>query len=79
MEALIGGTPKQVLRAVLSTPITASLHQRADSDSEGSNAAKKDQGIGIVSFLTAFLVAVIVFSVQTLLFLLLRNKLARIL
>ncbi|CAG9937035.1 unnamed protein product [Clonostachys rosea f. rosea IK726] len=78
MEALIGGTPKQVLRAVLSTPITASLHQRADSDSEASNAAKKDQGIGIVSFLTAFLVAVIVFSVQTLLFLLLRNKLARI-
>ncbi|QPC78353.1 hypothetical protein HYE68_009105 [Fusarium pseudograminearum] len=43
-----------------------------------SSAADKDKGIGIVSFLTAVGVAVAIFAVQILLFLLLRNKLARI-
>jgi hypothetical protein len=36
-------------------------------------------GIGITSFLTSIAVAVAIFAVQTLIFLLLRNKLARIL
>lgn len=48
----------------------------------GANQAgsgQKDEGIGIVSFLTAVGVAVIVFSIQILFFLILRNKLARIL
>ncbi|KAM5348152.1 hypothetical protein ACJ41O_007976 [Fusarium nematophilum] len=43
-----------------------------------TSAADKDRGIGIVSFLTAVAVALAVFSVQILLFLFLRNKLARI-
>ncbi|RGP60570.1 hypothetical protein FSPOR_10537 [Fusarium sporotrichioides] len=43
-----------------------------------SSAADKDKGIGIVSFLTAVGVAVAIFAVQILLFLILRNKLARI-
>ncbi|KAJ4269954.1 hypothetical protein NW762_001625 [Fusarium torreyae] len=43
-----------------------------------SSAADKDKGIGIVSFLTAVAVALAVFAIQVLLFLLLRNKLARI-
>ncbi|KAG9250619.1 uncharacterized protein F5Z01DRAFT_349304 [Emericellopsis atlantica] len=48
-------------------------------DSNGSaGPAQEDQGIGIVSFLTAFTVALIIFAVQSVFFLLLRNKLARI-
>ncbi|KAF5002217.1 hypothetical protein FGRMN_523 [Fusarium graminum] len=43
-----------------------------------TSAADKDKGIGIVSFLTAVAVAMAIFAVQILLFLLLRNKLARI-
>ncbi|KAF4467912.1 hypothetical protein FALBO_5216 [Fusarium albosuccineum] len=43
-----------------------------------TSAAEKDKGIGIVSFLTAVAVAVAVFAVQLSLFLVLRNKLARI-
>lgn len=53
------------------------LQRRAEEDP--ANAANKDRGIGIVSFLTALLVAIIIFAVQTGVFLLLRNKLARIL
>ncbi|RGP76997.1 hypothetical protein FLONG3_4935 [Fusarium longipes] len=45
---------------------------------EPTSAADKDKGIGIVSFLTAVGVAVAIFAVQILLFLILRNKLARI-
>ncbi|KAI6785302.1 uncharacterized protein J7T54_006944 [Emericellopsis cladophorae] len=55
-----------------------SLSRRQD-DLEGSaGSAQQDQGIGIVSFLTAFVVASIIFTVQSGFFLLLRNKLARI-
>ncbi|KAF4445916.1 hypothetical protein F53441_10387 [Fusarium austroafricanum] len=43
-----------------------------------TSAADKDKGIGVVSFLTAVAVAMAIFAVQILLFLLLRNKLARI-
>ncbi|SPJ82067.1 related to PHM7 - similarity to A.thaliana hyp1 protein [Fusarium torulosum] len=43
-----------------------------------TSAADKDKGIGIVSFLTAVAVAMAIFAVQILLFLVLRNKLARI-
>lgn len=51
-----------------------------DSREESTpGAAQDEQGIGIVSFLAAFLVAVIVFAIQATLFMLLRNKLARIL
>lgn len=52
------------------------LSARAESS---PGAAQEDQGIGITSFLTAIVVSIIVFSVQTGLFVLLRNKLARIL
>lgn len=52
------------------------LYRRSEN-SPGS--AQEEQGIGIVSFFTAFAVALIIFAVQTLFFLLLRNKLARIL
>ncbi|KAF4977461.1 hypothetical protein FZEAL_6025 [Fusarium zealandicum] len=45
---------------------------------EQTSAADKSRGIGIVSFLTAVAVALAVFAVQLLLFLLLRNKLSRI-
>lgn len=41
--------------------------------------ADQDQGIGIISFLSAVGVAVAIFAVQFGVFLLLRNKLARIL
>ncbi|KAF4126665.1 calcium permeable stress-gated cation channel [Geosmithia morbida] len=53
----------------------AALHRRAASS---PGAAQADQGIGIIGFLTALVVAIIVFTVQVTLFLLLRNKLARI-
>ncbi|KAH7189553.1 uncharacterized protein B0J16DRAFT_371388 [Fusarium flagelliforme] len=46
--------------------------------SETTSAATSDRGIGIATFFTALVVAVVVFSVQILAFLLLRNKLARI-
>ncbi|KAK2932118.1 hypothetical protein FoTM2_006575 [Fusarium oxysporum f. sp. vasinfectum] len=45
---------------------------------ETTSAADTDRGIGIVTFLTALVVAVIIFTVQLVAFLLLRNKLARI-
>lgn len=41
--------------------------------------AQDEQGIGIVSFLTALATALVIFTVQASLFMLLRNKLARIL
>lgn len=52
------------------------LSRRAEST---PGAAQDERGIGIVSFLTAFVVALIVFATQSSFFLLLRNKLARIL
>jgi calcium permeable stress-gated cation channel len=52
---------------------------RQDDQSQGAQEAQEDRGIGIVSFLAALAVALVIFGVQTLLFLLLRNKLARIL
>lgn len=60
---------------------TASLARRDNSqgNSQGAGNGQKSAGIGLVSFLTAILVSVIIFFVQLLLFLLLRNKLARIL
>jgi hypothetical protein len=51
---------------------------RAES-SKLPGGAQKDQGIGIVSFLTAVSSGSAIFAFQLLLFLLLRNKLARIL
>lgn len=55
---------------------TASLARRATQE---AGDGQKSEGIGIASFLTAILVSVIIFFVQLLLFVLLRNKLARIL
>lgn len=52
------------------------LDPRAESS---PGAAQEDQGIGITSFLTAIVASIIIFSVQTGFFVLLRNKLARIL
>lgn len=54
------------------------LHHRQDDDN-GAGSGQKDEGIGIVSFLAAVGVALATGAVQILLFLLLRNKLARIL
>jgi calcium permeable stress-gated cation channel len=52
----------------------------SDNNTEGSDgSAQEDQGMGIISFMTAVGVAVAIFAAQFLLFLLLRNKLARIL
>ncbi|KFA50706.1 hypothetical protein S40293_07836 [Stachybotrys chartarum IBT 40293] len=51
---------------------------RTDVGDEAPGAGQNDEGIGILSFLSALGVALIIFSVQILLFLLLRNKLARI-
>ncbi|RFU74844.1 hypothetical protein TARUN_7413 [Trichoderma arundinaceum] len=58
---------------VLST--AASLARR---DTQGAGDGQKSAGIGIVSFLTAILVSVIIFLVQLLIFVTLRNKLARV-
>ncbi|KAH6996306.1 hypothetical protein BKA56DRAFT_471166 [Ilyonectria sp. MPI-CAGE-AT-0026] len=81
------------LRSAASSTITASATLSAsDSQSDSTtptsttsaatatatSGADSSQGIGIVSFLTALAVAMIVFAVQVLLFLFLRNKLARI-
>lgn len=63
----------------LSTEATKTSSGRVGITPSQNSAANKDRGIGIVSFLTAVAVAMVVFAVQILLFLLLRNKLARIL
>ena len=49
------------------------------SSSNGGGTGQQDSGQGIVSFVTALGVSVLIFAVQLSLFLLLRNKLARIL
>lgn len=54
------------------------LQPRQEGD-DPRDFAEEDRGIGIVSFITALAVALIVFGVQAGLFLALRNKLARIL
>lgn len=58
----------------------ASILSRQDSsDSQMSNKkVQRQSGQGIVGFTTALVFAVVVFVVQLLLFILLRNKLARI-
>lgn len=56
----------------------ASMHNRRSSTSS-PGGAQADEGIGIIGFLTALVVASIVFTIQVTLFLMLRNKLARIL
>ncbi|KHN98050.1 uncharacterized protein MAM_03811 [Metarhizium album ARSEF 1941] len=61
------------------TEATTALSQRAAILTRSENSkAKQQQGLGIVSFLTAISVAVAIFSAQFLLFASLRNKLARI-
>jgi hypothetical protein len=57
---------------------TIYLTRRAD-EATGEGAAQESNGISLLAFLTALAAALIVFGVQTGLFLLLRNKLARIL
>ncbi|KAL7950211.1 hypothetical protein V8C42DRAFT_309815 [Trichoderma barbatum] len=71
METLGGDRPWA--HAMIST--TATLARR---DSQEAGNGQKSEGIGIVSFLTAILVSFIIFFVQLLLFILLRNKLARV-
>lgn len=68
---------KVVVRTMIESSMAYDLQRRENADP--LNAADEDRGIGIVSFITALLVALIVFAVQTGIFLLLRNKLARIL
>ncbi|KAI0387705.1 DUF221-domain-containing protein [Hypomontagnella monticulosa] len=48
------------------------------ADSNDSGSAQRNQGITLIAFVTALNVSLIVFGVQTGLFLLLRNKLSRI-
>ncbi|KAI4870053.1 DUF221-domain-containing protein [Hypoxylon rubiginosum] len=48
------------------------------SDSNDSGSAQRNQGITLIAFVTALNVSLIVFGVQTGLFLVLRNKLSRI-
>lgn len=50
----------------------------ADS-ADGGRSAHDDRGVGLNRFIAALSVSIIVFAVQVLVFLLLRNKLARIL
>lgn len=70
------GSAALAVRTLMEVHSEDELHRRAD---DPRDAANKDRGIGIVSFLAALLVAIIVFCAQTGIFLLLRNKLARIL
>lgn len=65
------------MRTMIESPVTLHHLNRRQSD-DPRNAADEDRGIGIVSFLTALAVALVVFAIQTGVFLLLRNKLARI-
>lgn len=77
MDWLTSGSATLAVRTLMEIPSeNGSVHRRAD---DPRNAADQDRGIGIVSFLTALLVAIVVFSIQAGIFLLLRNKLARIL
>jgi hypothetical protein len=71
------GSATAALRAVLEPAFVHELQRRAEEDP--ANAANRDRGIGIVSFITALAVALIIFAVQSGIFLMLRNKLARIL
>ncbi|KAF7546968.1 hypothetical protein G7Z17_g8057 [Cylindrodendrum hubeiense] len=61
-------------RSDFTTPTSTTSSSTATTTSD----ADSSEGIGIVSFLTALGVAMVVFAVQVLLFLFLRNKLARI-
>jgi len=70
------GSATAALRAVLEPTFVHELQRRAEEDP--ANAANRDRGIGIVSFITALAVALIIFAVQSGIFLMLRNKLARI-
>lgn len=81
MVSPLEGTSTLTYRAMLEDSFTDALSSLTRRQSEGSagDKASSSQGIGIVSFLTALVVAIIIFSVQTGFFLLLRNKLARIL
>ncbi|KAL7915998.1 hypothetical protein GGI35DRAFT_473313 [Trichoderma velutinum] len=73
METTSLGGDRSWAHAMISTAATL---VRRDTQSAGDG--QKSEGIGIVSFLTALLVSVIIFFVQLLLFVLLRNKLARV-
>ncbi|KAL7789027.1 hypothetical protein V8C37DRAFT_386990 [Trichoderma ceciliae] len=73
MESISSGGDRTWSNMVLST--TASLARR---DTQAAGDGQKSEGIGIVSFLTAILVSVIIFFVQLFFFVLLRNKLARV-
>ncbi|KAI9171094.1 hypothetical protein HJFPF1_00574 [Paramyrothecium foliicola] len=72
----IASTISSAAQSIASTPAPSASSTGIPEG--GSGAAQDDQGIGIVSFLTALGVAVAIFTAQILIFLLLRNKLARI-
>ncbi|UKZ73871.1 hypothetical protein TrVFT333_001525 [Trichoderma virens FT-333] len=73
METTSLGGDRPWAHAIISTAATL-----ARRDTQQAGDGQKSEGIGIVSFLTAILVSVIIFFVQLLLFMLLRNKLARV-
>lgn len=72
-------TMSRTARAIASLVELTDRGLVAREDDGSSGSAQKSEGIGIVSFLTAVGIAVAIFAAQFLLFLLLRNKLARIL
>ncbi|KAL6829912.1 hypothetical protein V8C40DRAFT_238787 [Trichoderma camerunense] len=79
METTSVGGGQSWAHAMISTAATLARRDSSQSDSsQSAGNGQKSQGIGIVSFLTAILVSVIIFFVQLLLFILLRNKLARV-
>ncbi|CAK7212172.1 hypothetical protein SEUCBS140593_001424 [Sporothrix eucalyptigena] len=62
----------------MSTTTTSSATATSTSD-DGSGSAQTDAGISIVAFFTALSTSLVIFGIQMGFFLLLRNKLARIL
>lgn len=58
---------------------TTSAALPTDTNSDGTGTAQASTGISLVAFLTALATSLVIFAVQIIAFLLLRNKLARIL
>lgn len=58
---------------------TTASPAEATSNTDGAGAAQEASGISLVAFVTALATSLVVFGIQIALFLLLRNKLARIL
>lgn len=71
-------TTTSATAAIAATSTMSSPSDTATKESGGDGYAQNSEGISLVAFLTALGTALVIFAVQMLLFLLLRNKLARI-